>query len=99
MAGRPSLLDDAAFDSIGKKATKTKGNSNTVKIVAVVVMFAVAGLLIAYTFGVFDAPPPKPANVAQTIDDLPPEQAAEAKRIKEQTERDLKAGRVVESGS
>lgn len=99
MAGRPSLLDDAAFESIGKKSTKAKGNSNTVKIVAVIVMFAVAGGLIAYTFGVFDAPPPKPTNAAQSVDDLPPEQAAEYKRVKEQTERDIKAGRVVESGS
>lgn len=63
------------------------------KIASAFVMFALAGLLIAWSRGWLFSPP-KPVNVASSIDELPPEQAAEAKRIREQTQRDVAAGRV-----
>jgi uncharacterized protein HemX len=72
---RSSLVDDS-FNSVGsaKKTKKSSGGSGkALKLVIIVIGFAVAGLGIAYTQGVFEAPPKPVVRTAEdqkTADDF-----------------------------
>lgn len=98
MDGNRSLLDDPSFERIGTQSARSPDRSKTIKIASVVVMFGLAGLLVAWHRGWLSSPP-RPVNVASSLDDLPPQEAAEARRERERTQRDLKAGKTRELGN
>jgi hypothetical protein len=61
MAERKSLIDDS-MDSVGsskkaaKKSSSGGGSGNGLKIALIAVCFVVAGVLLAYNFGLIDNP-------------------------------------------
>ena len=55
--GRKSLVDDS-FESVGTKSQKKKaaGSGNGMKVGIIVVCLALAGVLLAYNFGIIPNP-------------------------------------------
>lgn len=57
MAERRSLVDDAAFDTIGSRAgaKRARAGGNTAKLVTAAALLLAAGGLIAWQAGLFDS--------------------------------------------
>jgi hypothetical protein len=93
-----SLMPAPSRASAGRSSSSSSSSSggDKKKLIAVGVMLSLAGLLLAYNFGLFDSVVSKPAKVD---DKQQAEDTAEAKRQQEVVEREIKEGRAESAGS